>query len=118
MRPLAALTPGKRPGTHCIQGWVMTAEVALDEEHFVRFNVHNKDKVHEMVSIFEEQEPSNTECEVSQVDLDAIADEDLLNAIMNSDSESKTLENKSSDEEIITDKISWSKAADVYCTTL
>jgi hypothetical protein len=37
---------------------------------------------------------------------------------MNPDSESKTLANKSSHEEIITDKISWSKAANMYCTTL
>jgi hypothetical protein len=84
----------------------MTAEGALDEEHFVGFNVHNKDKVHEMASMFEKLDTSNAECEVSQVDVDAIADEDLINAIMNSDSESKTPENKSSDEEIVADKIS------------
>jgi len=118
MPPLAALTPGKRPGMHCIRGWVMTAEGALNEEHFVGFNVHNKDTVREMVLMFEKLDPSNAECEDSQVDVQAIADEDLINAVMNSDSESKTLENKSSDEEIITDKISWSKAAGMYCTTL
>jgi len=67
--------------------------------------------------MFEKLDPSNAECEVSQVDVQAIADEDLINAVMNSDSESKTLENKSSEEEISTDKISWSKSADMYCTT-
>jgi len=50
-------------------------------------------------------------------DVQAIVDEDLIKDVMNSDSESKTLENKSSEEEIITDKISCSKAADMYCTT-
>ena len=84
-----------------------------------------------MVSMFEKLDSSNPECEVSQVDVEewidvvkvievqrAIADGDLINAVMNPDSESKTLANKSSHEEIITDKISWSKAANMYCTTL
>jgi len=37
----------------------------------------------------------------------------LINAAMNLDSESKTLENKSSDKEIITVKKSWNKAASI-----
>jgi hypothetical protein len=109
----------------------MTAEGALDEEHFAGFNIHNKDTVQKMASMCEKLDPSNTECEGSQVDVEewidvgtgiemqrAIADEDLINAVMNPDSERKTLENKSSDEEIVRDKISWSKAVDVYCTTV
>jgi len=37
---------------------------------------------------------------------------------MDTDSENETLENESSDEEIITQKISWAKAADSYSTLL
>jgi hypothetical protein len=37
---------------------------------------------------------------------------------VNPDSENKTLENEFSDEEIITEKISWAKAADSYSTLL
>jgi len=37
---------------------------------------------------------------------------------MNPDSENKTLEIESSDEEIITEKISWAKAADSYSILL
>jgi hypothetical protein len=37
---------------------------------------------------------------------------------MNTGSESKTLENEFSDKEIITEKISWAKAADAYSTLL
>jgi len=37
---------------------------------------------------------------------------------MNPDSENKTLQNESSDEKIITKKISWAKAADSYSTLL
>ena len=47
----------------------------------------------------------------------AIADEDLTNAVMNLGSESKTLENESSDE-VITERISRVKAADTYSTLL
>jgi vesicle coat complex subunit len=109
----------------------MTAEGALDEEHFAGFNVHNKDTVCEMASMCEKLDLSNPECEGRQVDVEewinvgkgiemqrAIAYEDLINAIKSPDSESKTLENRSSYEEIVRDKISWSKAVDVYCTTL
>jgi hypothetical protein len=38
----------------------------LDEEDFAGFYVHNKDTVHELVSLFEKLDPSNPECEVSQ----------------------------------------------------
>ena len=75
--------------------------------------------------------PSNPTCEVSRVDVEewidadiwievsrTIAYEDLINAVMNPDSERKTLENISSDEEIVRDKISWSNAVGVYCTTV
>jgi hypothetical protein len=48
----------------------------------------------------------------------AIADGDLINDVMKSDAESKTLENESSEEEIVTEKISWAKAADAYSTLL
>jgi len=64
----------------------------------------NKDTVHEVVSLFEILDPSNPECEVSQVDVEewidadkgivfshTIADENLTNAVMNPNSESKTL---------------------------
>lgn len=37
---------------------------------------------------------------------------------MNPHSENKTLKNESSDEEIITEKISWAEAADSYSTLL
>ena len=83
---------------------VMTAEVASDEEYFVGFNVRSKDIVHEMVSMFEKLDAWNPECEVSQVDVEewidadkgivvssTITDEDLINALMNSDPESKIL---------------------------
>ena len=46
------------------------------------------------------------------------ADEDLINAVLNPDSESKTLENESSDEEIVTEQNSWVKAANSYSTLL
>jgi hypothetical protein len=61
--------------------------------------------------MFEKLDPSNTECEVSQVEaeerIDAnkgievshtITDEDLINSLMNLGSESKTLENEFSDK--------------------
>jgi hypothetical protein len=80
--------------------------------------------------MFEKLDPSNPECEGSQVDVEewineykgivvscTIAIEDLINAIMNPDSESKTCENKSSEEEIVTEKVSWIKAANM-CSTL
>jgi hypothetical protein len=47
-----------------------------------------------------------------------IADGDLINDVMNSDAESKTLANESSEEEIVTEKISWAKPADAYSTLL
>jgi len=47
-----------------------------------------------------------------------IAVGDLINAAMKPDSESKTPENESSDEEIVTERISWTKAADTYFTLL
>jgi len=37
---------------------------------------------------------------------------------MKPDSESKTPENKSSDEEVVTERISWAKAAHTYFTLL
>jgi len=106
---------------------VKIAEGASLEKDFVVFNVCNKDAVHEMVLMFEKLDPSDAECEVSQVDAEeriekgkgievsrTVANEDLINAVMNSGSESKTLENESSDKEIITEKISWAKAADAH----
>ena len=41
-----------------------------------------------------------------------------MKTVMNSGSESKTLENEFSDKEIIIEKISWGKAADAYSTLL
>jgi hypothetical protein len=110
----------------------MTAVGALDEEHFAGFNVHNKDTVPEMESMFEKLDPSNPEYEGSQVDVEewidvgkgiemqcAIAYEDLINTVTNQTLKAKLLRtDKSSDEEIVRHKISWSKAADVYSTTL
>jgi hypothetical protein len=105
----------------------MISEGALVEEDFVGFNVCNKHTVHEMVSMFEKLDPSSAEREVSQVDAEEridegkgievsfiVADDDLINAVMNSGSESKTLENESSNKEIVTEKISWAKAACAY----
>ena len=45
-----------------------------------------------------------------------ITDEDLINALMNSDPESKILGNASSDEGIAREKIYWDEAADAYST--
>jgi hypothetical protein len=103
----------------------------LVEEDFVGFNVCIKDTVHEMVLMFEKLDPSRAEREVSQVNPEEridegkgievpliIADDDLINAVMNSGCESKTLENKSSDKEIVTETISWAKAADAYSMLL
>jgi len=100
---------------------VKIAEGASIEKDFMVFNVCNKDTVHEMVLMFEKLDPSYAECEVSQVDAeeridegkgsevsraianeDIINNEDLINAVMNSGSESKILENESSGKEIIT----------------
>jgi hypothetical protein len=74
------------------------------EEGFVGFNVCNKGAVHEVVLMFEKLDPSNPECEASQVDVEewtdadegivlshTIANEDLINAVVDPDSESKTL---------------------------
>jgi hypothetical protein len=47
-----------------------------------------------------------------------IADGGLINAVMKPDSESKTPENKSLDEEIVTERISWATSADTYFTLL
>ena len=68
------------------------------------FNDGNKDTVHEVVSLFEIQDPSNHECEVSRVDVEeridadkgivlshTIADENLINAVMYPNFERKTL---------------------------
>jgi len=70
----------------------------------VSFIDGNKDTVHEVVSLFEILDSSNPECEVSQVDVEewidadkgivfsyTIAGENLTNAVMNPNSESKTL---------------------------
>jgi hypothetical protein len=75
--------------------------------------------------------PLNPKCEVRQVDLEkwidadkgievsrTIADEDLINAVINPEPGSKTLENKSSDEEIVIEKICWAKAVNMYSTLL
>ena len=48
---------------------VMIAKGALDEEGFMGFNVHNRDTVLEKVLMSEKLDPSNPECEVSQVDV-------------------------------------------------
>lgn len=55
---------------------VTNAEGASDEEDFTGFNVCNKE-VHEMVSMFEKIDPSNTICEVSQVDVEEWNDADI-----------------------------------------
>jgi len=70
----------------------------------VGFNDCNKDTVHEVVSLFEILDLSNREHEASQVHVEewfgadkgivlshTIADENLINAVMNPNSESKSL---------------------------
>lgn len=47
-----------------------------------------------------------------------IADGDLINGVMNPDSERKTLENDSSEDGNFTEKISWAENADTYSTFL
>jgi hypothetical protein len=47
-----------------------------------------------------------------------IADGDLIKAVMNPDSVSKILDHESSDEDIVTEKISWAKPAGAYTTFL
>jgi hypothetical protein len=47
-----------------------------------------------------------------------IADGDLINDDMNSDAESKSRENESSEEEIVTVKMYWAKPVDAYSTLL
>ena len=64
----AALPPGKRTGTRWIQGWVMAPEGALDEEHSVGFNAHNKDSSWNGINVWKIW-PLKPECEVSQVDV-------------------------------------------------
>jgi hypothetical protein len=72
--------------------------VLEDKEDFTGLNVHNKDTVYEMVSIFKEHSPLNPECEVSRVDMEEwiIADkrievshtltaDDLINAVVKPD---------------------------------
>jgi len=84
-----------------------------------------------MVLMFEKLDTSDVEHEVSQVDAEeriddgkgievsrTIANEDLINVVMNSGSENKILGNEPSDKEIITEEISWAKAADAYSTLL
>lgn len=48
--------------------------------------------------------------------LRTVADGDLINGVMNPDFEIKTLENESSEEGIVTEKISWAKNSDAYST--
>lgn len=108
---------------------VMVGVDASDEEDFAGFNIRNKDTVHEMVSLCEQLNPSNPECEVSQVDVEVwtdagkgtavsstVADVDLINTFLSPDSESKILDNESSNEETATEKISWAKPSDAYPT--
>jgi hypothetical protein len=110
---------------------VKIAKGALFEKDFMVFNVCNKDTVHEMVLMFEKLDSSYAEREMSRVDAEERIDEgkgievsctitngDLINAVMNTGSENKTLENEFSDKEIITEKISWAKATDAYSTLL
>jgi hypothetical protein len=47
-----------------------------------------------------------------------VADGSLINAVTSPDSESRTLESESSDEEIVTEKISWAEATNAYSTLL
>jgi len=108
---------------------IIITENAFGEGDFMEFNVCNKDTVHEMVSMSEKMNPSNPESEVSQEDVEewgdadkgivvshTIAVEDLINAVMNPASESKPLENQSSDKETVQLKIC--KAAELYSTLL
>jgi hypothetical protein len=82
----------------------MISEDALYEEGFVGFNVCNKGAVHEVVSMFEKLDHSNPERETSWIDVEewidadegivlshTVADEDLINAVANPDSESITV---------------------------
>jgi hypothetical protein len=48
----------------------------------------------------------------------AIADGNLINAVTSPDSESKTPESESTDEEMVTEKISWAEATNAYSTLL
>jgi hypothetical protein len=86
-----------------------------DKEVVAGFNVRRKDTVHEMVPMFKELSPPNTECGMSQVDaeewIDAdkgievshnITDVNLINAVTNPDPEDKKLQKETSDEEIAT----------------
>jgi len=108
---------------------IIIAEDAFGEGDFTGFNVCNKDTVHEMVLMSEKMDPSNPESEVTQEDVEEwgdadkgivmsriIAVEDLINAVMNPASESKPLENQSSDKETVPVKIC--KAAELYSTLL
>jgi hypothetical protein len=87
----------------------MFTDGSSDEEDFVGFNVRNKDTVHEMVLMFKELSPSNSECEVSQVDVEewivadkwiavshTVTDDNLINAVVNPDPENKNLQTKKS----------------------
>jgi len=47
-----------------------------------------------------------------------LADVDPINAFLSPDSESKILDDESSNEEIATEKISWDKSSDTYSTRL
>jgi hypothetical protein len=105
------------------------AKGPLDAEHFVGFiNLRNKDTGHKMASMFEKQESSNPESEVSHEDVEdwihadketiesrSIADVALIDAVMNPDPESKTLDNES-DEKNVTENIPWTKATNAYST--
>jgi len=107
----------------------MAGEGASDVEDFAGFNIRNKDTVHEMVSLYEKLNSSKPECELSQVDVEVwadagkgtavsstVADVDSIHTFLSPDSESKVLDNESSNEEIATEKISWAKSSDVYST--
>jgi hypothetical protein len=50
------------------------------------------------------------------VGLCIVAAGDLINAVVDPDSESKMLDNESSDKEIAVENISWAQAADAYST--
>ena len=47
-----------------------------------------------------------------------VADGNLINAVTGPDSESKTLESESTDEEVVTGEISWAEATNAYSTLL
>jgi len=48
----------------------------------------------------------------------AVADGNLINAVTSPDSESKTPESESADEEMVTEKISWTESTNAYSSLL